>query len=166
MRAKSEPTPSPPRTLALKLIIAYKLAKVPLMLALAIWLTVAPDHVYQLAARFAHELSEASALWVRLGRWLEEHLSRRLLRWGAALAWLDSVITGLEATLLLIGKAWGEWLVTIGLALFLIPELLSLERSPSWPRFFVLLVNGAVVVYLSARRWKALRPAKHVTSGP
>ena len=133
------------------------------MLALAIWLTVAPDNVYHLAARIAHQLSEASALWVRLGRWLEQNLSVRLVRWGAVLAWVDSVTTGLEATLLLIGKAWGEWLVTFGLAVFLIPELLSLERRPSWGRLFVLVVNGAVVVYLAARRWKALRAAKRAT---
>jgi len=136
------------------------LAKAPLMLALAIWLTVAPDHVYHLAVRFAHQLSEASALWVRLGHWLEEHLSVRLLRWGAVLAWLDAVTTAVEGTLLLTGKPWGEWVVTFGLALLLLPELLSLEQRPSWARLFVLLLNGAVVVYLAARRWKALRSRK------
>ena len=144
----------------MKLIIAYKTAKVPLMLTLAIWLTVAPDEAYRLSERIAHELSAASAFWVRLGRWLEEHLSARAVRWGAGLAWFDSIVTTLEVALLLMGKAWGEWLVTLGLAFFLVPELVSLERSPSWAKLFVLLVNGVVVIYLAARRLKEARKAK------
>ena len=130
------------------------------MLALAIWLTVAPHEVYRLASRIAHDLAEASYLWFRLGRWLQQHLSMRVLRWGAVLAWLDAATTALEGILLLIGKAWGEWLVSIGLALLLVPEVLSLERRPSWGRFFVLLVNASVVLYLFARRLRALRTAR------
>ncbi len=149
-----------PRTLGLKLIIAYKLAKAPVMLVLAIWLTVAPREAYHVAVQIVHELSEASALWVRLGHWIEEHLSTRLFRWGAVLAWLDFASTSVEAILLMMGKAWGEWLVTIGLAALLVPELFSLEHRPSWARFFVLLINATVVVYLAARRIRAARASK------
>src|SRR5262249_5914216 len=69
----------------------------------------------------------------------------------------DFATTTLEAILLLMGKAWGEWLVAIGLAALLIPELLSLEHSPSVTRFVVLLINAAVVAYLATRRLKAAR---------
>src|SRR5262249_20125901 len=95
--------------------------------------------------------------WAKLGRWIEEHLSTRVIRWGAVLAWFDFAITTLEAILLLMGKAWGEWLVAIGLAALLIPELVSLEHSPSLTRVVVLLINAAVVAYLATRRLKAVR---------
>ncbi|HKD41073.1 MAG TPA: DUF2127 domain-containing protein [Myxococcaceae bacterium] len=153
-----------PRTLGLRLIIAYKLVKAPVMLVLAIWLTVAPNEAYHVAVRIVHELSAASALWVRLGHWIEEHLSTRLFRWGAVLAWLDFITTSLEAILLIMGKPWGEWLVTIGLAALLVPELFSLEHRPSWARFFVLLVNAAVVVYLGTRRIRAVRAERAARS--
>jgi len=155
-----------PRTLGIKLIIAYKLVKAPVMLVLAIWLTVAPSEAYHVAVRIVHELSAASALWARLGHWIEEHLSTRLFRWGAVLAWLDFVSTSLEAILLMTGKAWGEWIVTIGVAALLVPELFSLEHRPSWTRFFVLLVNAAVVVYLGTRRIRAVRAERAARSTP
>lgn len=148
-----------PRTLGLKLIIGYKLAKVPVMLALALWLTVAPGSAYQLLEQIADQLSAASAFWVRLGHWIEEHLSTRILRWGAVIAWLDAITTGLEAILLLLGKAWGEWLVIVGLTALLVPEVLSLDRKQSWMKFGVLLINALVVVYLTARRVRAVRVA-------
>ncbi len=146
-----------PRALGLKLIIAYKLTKAPVMLALAIWLTVAPREAYHVAVHIVHQLSAASALWVRLGHWIEEHLSTRVFRWGAVLAWLDFAATSLEAILLLMGKAWGEWIVTIGIAVLLVPELFSLEHRPTWARFFVLLINAAIVAYLATRRIRAAR---------
>jgi len=155
-----------PRTLGIKLIIAYKLVKAPVMLVLAIWLTVAPSEAYHVAVRIVHELSAASALWARLGHWIEEHLSTRLFRWGAVLAWLDFVSTSLEAILLMTGKAWGEWIVTIGVAALLVPELFSLEHRPSWTRFFVLLVNAAVAVYLGTRRIQAVRAERAARSTP
>jgi uncharacterized membrane protein (DUF2068 family) len=81
----------------------------------------------------------------------------RLVHWGALLAWLDFVSTTLEAVLLMMGKAWGEWVVTIGIAALLVPELVSLEKRPSWARLVVLLVNAAIVVYLAQRRLRAAR---------
>ena len=152
--ARQEPAP---RTLGLKLIIGYKLAKLPVMLTLAIWLTVAPRSAYQFAEQIADQLSTASSLWARLGEWIEHHLSFRIFRWGAVLAWVDAITTGLEAIILLIGKAWGEWLVVVGLTALLVPEVLSLQRKPGWIKVCVLLVNAAVVVYLAARRLRAAR---------
>jgi uncharacterized membrane protein (DUF2068 family) len=152
------------RPTALKLIIAYKLVKAPIMLALAIWLTVAPREVYHVAVQIVRELSALSAFWVKLGHWIEEHLSTRLFRWGAVLAWFDFISTSVEAILLLTGKPWGEWIVTIGLASLLIPELLSLEHSPSWTRLAVLLINATVVVYLGTRRFRAMREARRQQS--
>ena len=81
----------------------------------------------------------------------------RFLRWGAIVAWFDAISTALEAVLLLLGKAWGEWLVAIGLSLLLAPELLSLQRRPSWLKLIVLASNGGIVAYLCWRRLRALR---------
>jgi uncharacterized membrane protein (DUF2068 family) len=145
------------RTLGLKLIIAYKLTKAIAVFGLAIWLTFAPHGAYHFAEHLVRELSAGGALWVRLGRWLDAHLSMRLFHQVTFLAWLDAITTGLEAFLLLIGKAWGEWLVVIGVGALLVPEVLSLERRPSWGRFLVLLVNAAVVLYLLQRRLRATR---------
>ena len=145
------------RSPALKLIIAYKLAKAPVMLALAIWLTLAPNQVYRVALKIGEELSEASSLFARLVPWIDAHLTARFLGWSAILAWFDAVSTTLEAVLLLLGKAWGEWLVAIGLSLLLVPELLSLQRRPSWLKLIVLAVNGGIVAYLSWRRVQSLR---------
>src|SRR5258708_16010368 len=101
------------------------------MLALAIWLTVAPRSAYHVAEQLADQLSAASSIWVRLGEWIEQHLSTRIFRWAAVLAWLDAISTGLEAIVLLIGKAWGEWLVVVGLTALLIPARPSLVRRPT-----------------------------------
>jgi uncharacterized membrane protein (DUF2068 family) len=147
-----------PRPLGLKLIIAYKLAKAPVTLALAIWLTFAPRSAYALAEQIADQLSTASSIWARLGHWIEEHLSTRIFRWAAVLAWLEAITTILEAILLLMGKAWGEWLVIVGLTALLVPEVLSLDRNATWMKFGVLLVNAVVVVYLASRRLRAARP--------
>ena len=145
------------RAPALKAIIAYKLAKAPVMLALAIWLTLAPNQVYRVALEIGEQLSEMSAIWARLAPWIQEHLTVRFLRWGAIVAWFDAISTALEAVLLLLGKAWGEWLVAIGLSLLLAPELLSLQRRPSWLKLIVLASNGGIVAYLCWRRVRALR---------
>jgi hypothetical protein len=146
-----------PLTPGLRLIIAYKLLKAPVMLSLAVWLTVSPQGAFELVESFAEELSASSALWSRLGDWIQANLSLRLVKGGAALVWLDAISTVIEAVLLLLRKPWAEWMVTLGLALLIPLELVSLERRPSVSKALVLLVNAAVVVYLAQRRIKAAR---------
>ena len=158
--------PRDKRSPALKAIIAYKLAKAPVMLALAIWLTFAPNQVYRVALQIAEDLSVASAISARLARWIDEHMTARFLGWGAVLAWLDAGSTALEAVLLLLGKAWGEWLVAIGLSLLLAPELLSLQRRPSWLKVIALVSNGGIVAYLCWRRMRAMRLSRSEPLAP
>jgi uncharacterized membrane protein (DUF2068 family) len=128
------------------------MAKAPLMLALAVWLTVAPNNAFHVAHWFAQELMEGGELWIRLGQWLQQQLSSSFITRGAILAWLDAISTAAEAVLLLLGKAWGEWLVVLGLAMLLPFEMLFLVRRPSWTRLLVLAANVAVVAYLARRR--------------
>lgn len=145
----------------LKLIVAYKCVKAPLVLALALVLTLNPRGALHAIDVIARDLSEGGALFGRIARWLDTHVTRRALGHGAMLAWLDGLTTTLEAFLLWRGHAWGEWLVVGGLGALIPFEVLSLEKHPSWTRLGALLVNAAVVAYLVALR---LRPRKAVSS--
>jgi hypothetical protein len=130
------------------LIITYKFVKAGLMLGLATWLTTDPEAVYLFGQRVAHELVEARPFMVRLGNWLQTHLTEHVIERSALVAWLDGVTTALEGTLLLLGKPWGEWLVVIGLSLFLPFEVYEVIHKPGVGRAIVLLLNAAIVVYL------------------
>lgn len=140
--------PRAPRTLGIWLIITYKFVKAGLMLGLAIWLTTDPEAVYLLGQRVAHELVEARPFMVRLGNWLHTHLTKHVIERSALVAWLDGFTTALEGTLLLLGKPWGEWLVVIGLSLFLPFEVYEVIHKPGVGKAIVLLLNAAIVVYL------------------
>jgi uncharacterized membrane protein (DUF2068 family) len=141
----------------LKLIIAYKCLKAPLVLALALVLTLNPRGALHAVDVVARDLSEGGALFGRVARWLEAHVTQRAVGRGALLAWLDGLTTTLEAFLLWRGHAWGEWLVVAGLGALVPFEVLSLEKHPSWMRLGALLVNVAVVAYLVLLRLRARR---------
>ncbi|HEY5677083.1 MAG TPA: DUF2127 domain-containing protein, partial [Myxococcales bacterium] len=132
----------------MKAIVAYKFAKAPAMLALAVALTFVPVRSVGLARRLSVELSEMGSLGWRLAHWLEPHLTLGAEHKAAALAWLDGASTLVEGLLLLSGSAWGEWIVVCGLGLLLPVELVALLRHPRAVRALVLLVNAAVVAYL------------------
>jgi uncharacterized membrane protein (DUF2068 family) len=149
------------RPRALKAIIAYKFVKAPIMLALALLLTVAPAKTTYLAKEAAITLQETGALGWRLAHWLEPHLNRSVERKAAVLAWLDGASTLVEGLLLLSGSAWGEWIVVAGLAALLPIEALGFARHPHAGHALVLLINAAVVAYLARRRLK-LRTAAAV----
>ena len=148
------------RPFGLKLIIAYKFVKAPLMLALAIWLTFGHKNALHFANHLAYQLSEGSHMWSHIGDWLREHVNTTL-RGGEILAWVDAVSTAVEGFLLLKGHAWGEWIVAIGLAVLIPLELIGLEHHPGWGRLVVLLLNSAVVAYLFWRRLRAM-PHPHL----
>jgi uncharacterized membrane protein (DUF2068 family) len=151
--------PSERRPGGLKLILAYKCVKAPLVLALALVLTLNPRgalHAVDVAAR---DLSEGGALFAHFARWLELHLTQRAVGRGAILAWLDGLTTTLEAFLLWRGHAWGEWLVVAGLGALVPFEAFSFEKHPSPMRLGALLVNAAVVAYLVVLRLRARRTA-------
>ncbi len=142
----------PPRPTGIRVILALKCAKAPLMFALAVWLTFAPQSALRLAQEITFELSTGGATALRIRAWLEDHVTPRVLTGSAVLAWLDGLVTVAEAVLIWIGKPWGEWLVTIGLATLIPVELVSLEQRPGVGKLLVLAVNSAIVVYLFRRR--------------
>lgn len=144
--------PTKPRSLGIKLIVAWKCAKAPLMFALALWLTLAPQGAFRMAEELALDLSGGSATAARIGAWIREHVTQKVVTGGAVIAWLDGVVTVVEAVLLWIGKPWGEWIVTAGLATLVPVEAFNLQRKPGFGKLLVLTVNAAIVVYLFQRR--------------
>ncbi len=141
---------APRRPLGLRLIIAYKLLKVPAMVGLALALTLAPVRVHSLVADFAEELAGGGALVRRIGEWIHGHVLPALVaaKW---IAWLDALATLVEVVLLLMGKAWGEWIVVAGLGALIPAELWSM-RKPSVIKLMVLAGNAVIVAYLARRR--------------
>ena len=135
------------------------------MLALSIWLTLAPSNAYHLVARIAYDLSSAGHIFARLGEWIANHLSLHALRAGAALAWLDTLFTATEAVLLILRKPWSEWLVAIGLGALLPFEIISLTHRFSIGKLVVFAINVAVVCYLVWRRIHERRPAPSAKPG-
>src|SRR6266849_2763376 len=69
MREPKSKQPHTPTTTGLKLIIAYKALKAPVMLGIAVWLTVAPSQAYQIFEWIAEELYAANSLWSPRGDW-------------------------------------------------------------------------------------------------
>ena len=155
-------TASPARPLGLRIIIGYKLVKAPVMLGLALWLTFGEKGASAFVARMATDLAEGGWLLRHIGQWLGLHLSDTVFRGAAIAAWLDTCSTTLEAVLLLMGKAWGEWLVVAGLGCLIPVELFWLGHHPAWGRFGVLIVNTIVFGYLLWRRLRSAPPLRAV----
>lgn len=155
-RPGEERTPASP---GLKLIIAYKVAKVPVMFALSLWLTLAPSKAYHTVEHVAYELSNAGHIFARLGEWIASHLSLGTLRGAAFLAWFDTLFTAAEAVLLILRKPWSEWMVAIGLSALLPFEIASLVHHFRVGKLAVFVINAAVVCYLVWRRTHQRKPA-------
>src|SRR5215467_9049762 len=105
-----------PRTTGLKVIIAYKLVKAPLLAVLTVWLTFRAPSALRAAAALSDELSDWGARWERLARWIALHVTAHNIGLAAAVAWLDAAVTALEGALLLTGRTRGEWIVLLGIA--------------------------------------------------
>jgi uncharacterized membrane protein (DUF2068 family) len=140
------------RPLGLRIIIGYKLARAPLMLAFALWLTLAPRSAIHVAETIALDMSERGAMLGRLGLWIEHHLTKTVAVDTAILALIDGVWAAVEGILLLLGRAWGEWLVIAGLGALVPVEALSLEQNPRLFKLIILAANAVIVAYLVYRR--------------
>ena len=79
------------------------------------------------------------------------HPARAAVRLRLAGLASDAAITLVEAWALWRGHRWGAWLVMVASALPLPLEAVGLWRHPSPWRGALLLLNGAVVLYLA--RW-------------
>ncbi|MCA1826384.1 MAG: DUF2127 domain-containing protein [Myxococcales bacterium] len=66
----------------------------------------------------------------------------------AAAAFGDAVLSAVEGLALQAGRWWAPWLVVIATGALLPLELWELARHPHWGRFVILAINVAVVAYL------------------
>jgi hypothetical protein len=155
----------PPRAPGLRAILIYKFVRAPIILALAVWLTIDPSSAHRSLEGVARELSEGGATWARAGAWIHAHVTGHLLVAGAVLAWLDGITTAIEGFLLRSGKAWAEWLVIFSLGALLPIEIVSLDRRPGVGKLSVLVLNALIVAYLTRRRVLAARAAHRSADG-
>lgn len=144
------------RERGLVLIIAYKLAKGGLFLALALTIVVLMhagigDDVLAWSERLRHH----SGAWsVELANLLVRAATRRGL-WTVVVALLaDGTLTLVEGWALWRNHWWGPWLVVVATASLMPFELASILRAPHLSRLVVLALNALIVWYLAR---KALR---------
>lgn len=154
------------RPAGLRLIIAYKVVKAPLMLALGVALLIDGHQTLHFAQRLAFELSEGGRLLGRVAHFIRAHANLSVARKAAVACLFDGVTTAFEGFCLIIGKPWGEWVVIAGLACLIPFEIASLAMHHTWGRLVVLVINVAVVAYLIHRRLQAHREHKASAGHP
>jgi uncharacterized membrane protein (DUF2068 family) len=69
----------------------------------------------------------------------------------------DAVVSAAEGWVLRRRYPWGRWVVVLATSALLPVELYEILRRPSVGRALVLLINGAIVLYLVSRARR--RPA-------
>jgi uncharacterized membrane protein (DUF2068 family) len=77
---------------------------------------------------------------------------------------LDGILSGIEAWALVMGHAWGEWLVIVSTAALLPFEFLALIDQFRAGRLLVLVVNIVVVWYLVRRVQRRIQ-LHHLATG-
>jgi uncharacterized membrane protein (DUF2068 family) len=145
------------REIGLRLIILYKLVKGVLALVGAVAL------ILGVKAGLGHKLDEVAEQLRHHARAWSLALADAIMRAAtnlqvvaAALA-LDGAFTLFEGVGLARGWWWAPWLVVIGTGSFLPLEVVALVRHATIGRALLLVVNGAIVVYLARRLWRERR---------
>jgi uncharacterized membrane protein (DUF2068 family) len=76
----------------------------------------------------------------------------KMLRVGAL---IYAGLYGIEGVGLLFDKGWAEWITVITTAGFIPVEAYELWTGPTWPKFILIVVNAAILLYLCVRlRWR------------
>jgi uncharacterized membrane protein (DUF2068 family) len=145
---------APRRDTGLGLIIAYKLSKAALWMALAavLGVLIVTGRLEPFRDMATELRTHVASRWSLLvGRALASALSAKGLRFLEVGLVLDGLISAVEAWALWRGQRWGPWLVAAATALPIPLEAWELARRPSPWRGLLLLANLAVVAYLA--RW-------------
>jgi uncharacterized membrane protein (DUF2068 family) len=137
-----------------RLIVAYKLVKAALWIALAAVFTAAvlgggAEELHALALGLRRH--GVSAWSIHVANLLVTATTRGHLALTAVALGLDGVLSLVEGWSLWRRYAWGPWLVVIATGSLIPFELVELVRSVRLGRVLVLLVNVAIVVYLVRR---------------
>jgi uncharacterized membrane protein (DUF2068 family) len=82
--------------------------------------------------------------------------------WVLALsALLYAVIRFVEAYGLWLQRRWAEWFGLVAGGIYVPIEIFEVTRKVTWPRVSLLIVNTAIVVYLSCILYQATQKRKH-----
>jgi len=138
----------------LRLIVAYKLVRGTLVLAVSLmlaWAALGDGGAWlrELARTMRHHFAGAWSL--HLARWLGIVSTPRRLAIGSTALAVDGVFTLFEAWALRRGFRWARWLVIVATASLLPFEVYEITRAARLGRVLVLLANVAVVLYLIRR---------------
>lgn len=147
------------RPAGLRLIIAYKLAKGPLMLLAGLFLVFRANVAFHRLDLIATH----GALLGQIARWMSEHLRDGALAKVRLIAIGDGILTTFEGVLLAMAHPWAEWIVVASVGSLLPFELYAIAREPHPLRIAVFLANALVVGYLVRRRLSnapSIRPAR------
>ena len=116
---------------------------------------IASDLKFNPEGRFVHFILERASL-------LED---RTLHRIGLG-AFCYAVISLAEGIGLYLEKAWAEYLTLVITASFLPWEILEIIHRHTFPRIGLLVVNVAVLIYLSKLVWERKRGSKRAVPAP
>jgi uncharacterized membrane protein (DUF2068 family) len=154
---------------ALRAVIVYKWVKgvVQLLLAASLSLALLFGFGGELQA-WSHEFrSHATRAYaVLLARALETAATPRGLHVTLGALWLDGTVTCFEGWALNERHPWGAWLVVAVSGSLLPFEAVLLVRHFSWSRVLVLVVNAAVVVFLTFHARAQARQLREARSSP
>jgi uncharacterized membrane protein (DUF2068 family) len=144
------------RAVGIRLIVAYKLVRGAIALALAAALAIA---ALRDGGTWLRELASAlrghfMGMWsMHLADLLVRASTPRSLAIGAAALSVDGSFTMFEAWALRRGFAWAPWLVIVATSALLPFEAYELGRGIRAGRLAFFLANVAVVIYLVRRRY-------------
>jgi uncharacterized membrane protein (DUF2068 family) len=159
MRKDASVSEAAPRETGIQVILAYKLAKAALWIALAALLvhfkaTGRLDHFREVAWTLRHHL--ASRWSLELADALVAILSVKGVRIIEVGLVLDALLSAVEGYALWHGHRWGPWLVLLASAGPLPLELWEVAVKASPLRAALLAANVAIVAYLA--RWLRRHP--------
>jgi uncharacterized membrane protein (DUF2068 family) len=153
------------RERGLRLIIAYKLAKafVALALSAAIVILLLAHDTSVLGDLAVHVRHHVAGAWsVMLVRAIGTLSTRGHLWLIAGAVGLDGLFTAVEGWALYREKTWGPWLVLIATSMLLPFEVIAIVRFAHLGRVLVFIVNVVIVVYLVRRIRSSLARPSHV----
>lgn len=144
----------------LYLIGGFKLAKVVLLIALAVGaLKLLGQDLNDVLTRFSEQLRiDPGTKWYqsvldRIGQWFPK------LPMVAAGSFLYGALFGVEGVGLLMRKRWAEWLTVIITASFIPLEIWEIAKHRSVVKWIVLTLNVMILIYLIGRLWRQRKAA-------
>jgi uncharacterized membrane protein (DUF2068 family) len=143
-----------PRAAGVRLIVAYKLTKALVFMALAVVITTLAlsgyiDKAYELAHTMRDHLVNHWA--VKLAAFLMRWLTMARIWWVVAALAGDAIVSAIEGLALARGYAWAAWLVVAATSLLLPVEVIEIAYRTTLARVAIFAINLGIVLYLLRR---------------